>query len=46
MPICSTTGEAAGVGAAVAVKSAKAVQDADVGEIQAILKESGAFTGI
>ena len=46
MPICSTTGEAAGVGAAVAVKSAKAVQDADVGEIQAILTESGAFTGI
>ncbi len=46
MPICCTTGEAAGVGAAVAVKSAKSVQDADVNEIQAILIKSGAFIGI
>ncbi len=45
MPICCTTGEAAGVGAAVANKNGTTVQNADVGEIRRILKDSGAYTG-
>ena len=46
MPICCTTGEAAGVGAAVAAKAGVPVQRADVGEIQRILTESGAYIGL
>ncbi len=46
MPICCTTGEAAGVGAAAAIKSNVSVQDTDIHEIQTILKNSGAFIGI
>ncbi len=42
MPICCTLGEAAGVGAAVAVKSKKASQQADTDEIRRILKENNA----
>ncbi|MDD6799341.1 MAG: FAD-dependent oxidoreductase [Firmicutes bacterium] len=46
MPICATTGEAAGVAAAVANKSNTTVQNADVREIQRILVETGAYIGI
>ncbi len=46
MPICCTTGEAAGVGAAVAIKNNCAVQDVDVHEVQSKLTESGAYTGL
>ena len=46
IPICTTTGEAAGVGAAVAARDGVAVQSADVAEIQRILVESGAYIGI
>ena len=45
MPICASTGEAAGVGAAVSFKSGKPVYEADTAEIQRILKENGAFLG-
>ena len=44
--ICTTTGEAAGVGAAVANRLGTTVQNADVKEIQRILVESGAYIGI
>lgn len=46
IPICTTTGEAAGVGAAVAVKNGVSVQDADIREIQKILSDNGAYLGI
>ncbi len=46
IPICTTTGEAAGVGAAVANRNGTAVQDADVKEIQRILTDAGAYIGI
>ncbi len=46
MPICATTGEAAGVGAAVAIDGGVSVQQADVKKIQAILTETGAYTGL
>ena len=46
IPICTTTGEAAGVGAAVANRMGTTVQSADVKEIQRILVESGAYIGI
>ncbi|MBR5313673.1 MAG: FAD-dependent oxidoreductase [Clostridia bacterium] len=46
IPICTTTGEAAGVGAAVANRLGTTVQNADVKEIQRILTESGAYIGI
>lgn len=46
MPICCTTGEAAGVGAAVAAKAGVAVQKTDVKAVQKILTESGAYTGL
>lgn len=46
IPICTTTGEAAGVAAAVANRNGTTVQDADVREIQKILVESGAYIGI
>ncbi|MBO5256004.1 MAG: FAD-dependent oxidoreductase [Clostridia bacterium] len=46
IPICTTTGEAAGVGAAVANREGTTVQSADVKEIQRILVETGAYIGI
>ncbi|MBE6710090.1 MAG: FAD-dependent oxidoreductase [Ruminococcaceae bacterium] len=46
IPICTTTGEAAGVGAAVANREGTTVQSADVKEVQRILVESGAYIGI
>ncbi len=45
MPICCTTGEAAGVGAAVALDGGVPVQKADVKKIQTILTERGAYVG-
>ncbi len=45
MPICASTGEAAGVGAAVAFRSGKPVSEADTDEIRRILLENGAFLG-
>ncbi len=45
MPICATTGEAAGVGAAVALKAGVPVPEADVAEIRRILSARGAFLG-
>ena len=45
MPICASTGEAAGVGAAVSHKSGTAVSEADIAEIQRILRKNGAFIG-
>lgn len=46
MPIVTTLGEAAGVAAAVAAKQDATVADADIREIQSILKQNGAFIGI
>ncbi len=46
IPICATTGEAAGVAAAVANRNGTTVQDADVKEIQKILVDTGAYIGI
>lgn len=43
MPICCTTGEAAGVGAAVTVKQKCAVKDSNVDEIRNILLSHEAF---
>lgn len=45
IPICTTTGEAAGVGASVAIDGNVPVQDADTEEIRRILTENGAYTG-
>ncbi|MCR5683184.1 MAG: FAD-dependent oxidoreductase, partial [Clostridiales bacterium] len=45
MPICATTGEAAGVGAAVAKKAGVPVPEADTDEIRRILLANGAFLG-
>lgn len=41
MPICMIIGEAAGVGAALAVKQGISPKDVDVQEVRRILKESG-----
>ena len=46
IPICTTTGEAAGVGASVAIDQNVPVQDADTNEIRRILTENGAYTGV
>ena len=46
IPICATTGEAAGVGASVALDGGSSVQLADVGRIQKLLTENGAYIGI
>jgi len=46
MPICATTGEAAGIGASVAIDGGTTVQNADTAKIQAILTETGAYTGL
>lgn len=45
MPICCTTGEAAGVGAAVVVKNHCAAKESDVEKIRKILLSHGAFIG-
>lgn len=42
MPICCTLGEAAGIGAAVAVKSKREAYNADTDEIRRILKQNNA----
>ena len=46
MPIVATLGQAAGTAAAVALKQDVPVKEADILEIQRILKENGAFLGI
>ena len=46
MPICATTGEAAGVGACVTIDGDTSVQNADTKKIQEILTASGAYTGL
>ncbi|MGN1345234.1 MAG: FAD-dependent oxidoreductase [Eubacteriales bacterium] len=46
MPICSTTGEAAGAAAAVANKTNTTVQNVNVREIQRVLVDGGAYLGI
>ncbi len=46
MPIVTTLGQAAGVAAAVALKQNVQPKDADIHEIQRILKAGGAFLGI
>ena len=46
IPICTTTGEAAGVGAAVSLSEGVSVQKVNVGTVQKILLENGAFLGI
>ncbi|MBQ5972785.1 MAG: FAD-dependent oxidoreductase, partial [Oscillospiraceae bacterium] len=45
MPNCLATGEAAGVGAAVALKAGVPVPEADIAEIRRILSARGAFLG-
>lgn len=46
MPIVTTLGEAAGVAASVACKAGVNAKEADVGRIQQVLRENGAFLGI
>ncbi len=46
MPIVTTLGEAAGTAAAVAAKHNVGVKDIDVKELQTILTDNGAFTGL
>ncbi|NLD87393.1 MAG: FAD-dependent oxidoreductase [Clostridiales bacterium] len=46
IPICTTTGEAAGTAAAVAIDGGTSVQKADIGKIQKILTDAGAYIGI
>lgn len=46
MPIVTTLGEAAGVAAAVSCRKEVPVRDADIREIQQILRDNGAFLGI
>lgn len=46
MPICASTGEAAGVAAAVANNSGSSVQNADINQIQRILTQTGAYIGL
>jgi len=45
MPICCTTGEAAGIGAYVAVKNGSTVQNADITEIQKLIADNGGYIG-
>ena len=45
MPIVCCLGEAAGVGAATAIKYGVNAKNADISEIQRVLKENGAFFG-
>ncbi len=46
MPICTCLGEAAGIAAAVAKDNRVCACDADVGLIQTMLRENGAFIGV
>ncbi len=46
MPICATTGEAAGIGASVAIDGDTTVQNADIAKIQTILTAAGAYIGL
>lgn len=46
MPIVTTLGQAAGVAAAVSLKQNVLPKEADIREIQRILRENGAFLGI
>ncbi len=46
MPICSTTGEAAGIAAAIARKNGTCVQQADVTAVQSRITETGGYTGL
>lgn len=46
MPLCAAMGEAAGAGASISVKRKEKAADTDISEIQASLKENGAFIGI
>ena len=46
MPIVTTLGEAAGVAASVACKAGVSVKAVDVGRVQQVLRENGAFLGI
>ena len=46
MPIVTTLGEAAGVAAAVACRHEVTVREADIREIQQILRDNGAFLGL
>ena len=43
MPVCMTMGEAAGIGAATAVKSGIGIHSVDVNNVRKVLKENGAF---
>ncbi len=45
MPTCSTLGEAAGIGAVVALKNNTSAKDADIKQIQKLLTDAGAFIG-
>jgi hypothetical protein len=45
IPICTTTGEAAGIGASVAIDEGVPVQQADTDKIRRILAEQGAYLG-
>ena len=45
MPIVATLGEAAGVAVAVASEAGVGVKQADVGKIQQMLTDEGAFIG-
>ena len=45
MPICCTTGEAAGVAAAVSIDEGVSVQEVLVKKVQEILKTNGGFIG-
>ena len=42
MPICATTGEAAGTAAAVAFNTGKTAKTVDIKQVQALLKKNGA----
>lgn len=43
MPVCMTMGEAAGIGAATAVKSGIGIHSVDANNVRKVLKENGAF---
>ena len=46
MPCCMALGQAAGTAAALAVKNNKAPANVDVKELQALMKEQGAYLGV
>ena len=45
MPICCALGEAAGVAASVAAKQNARLDDIAIGDVQALLRQDGAFLG-